>query len=136
MNSNAQVKLLGSMHTPPVPSLITTSNCSQKLSNWALLHQLSTSNMPPLRPKLPSGNRSSHEIITIGDSPITKNPPPLLSTPSTGLTGFQSHIRIPTATAMGSIQVPATVEPSMTNPLRYGQPPYNGQTTSSRMNLL
>ena len=107
MNSNAQDKLLGSMQTPPVPSLITTSNSSQKLSNGALLHQLSTSNMPPLRPKLPSGNRSSHKIVTIGDSPITKNPPPLLSTPSTGLTGFQSHVRIPTATATDSIQVPA-----------------------------
>ena len=56
MNSNAQDKPLGSMHTPPVPSLITTSNSSQKLSNGALLHQLSTLNMPPLRPKLPSGN--------------------------------------------------------------------------------
>ena len=107
MNSNAQVKLLGSMHTPPVPSLITTSNSSQKLCNGALLHQLSTSNMPPLRPKLPSCNRSSHEISIIGDSPITKNPPPLLSTSSTGLTGLQSHVRIPMATATGSIQVPA-----------------------------
>ena len=91
MISNAQVKLLGLMQTSPVPSLITTSNSSQKLSNGALLHQLSTSNMPPLRPKLLSCNRSSHEIITIGDSSITKNPPPLLSTPSTGLTGLQSH---------------------------------------------
>ena len=107
MNSNAQVKLLGSMQTPPVPSLITTSNSSQKLINGTPFHQFSTSNMPPLRPKLPSGNRSSHEIITIGDSPVTKNPPPLLPTPSTGLTGLQSHIRIPTATATGSIQVPA-----------------------------
>ena len=92
MNSSAQVKLLGSMQTPPVPNLITTSNSSQKLSNGALLHQLSTSNIPPLRPKLPLGNRSSHEIITIGDSPITKNPSPLLSTPSTGLTGLCSVI--------------------------------------------
>ena len=116
MNSNARVKLLGSMQTPPVPSLITTSNSSQKLSNGALLHLLSTSNMPPLRPKLPSCNRSSHEIITIGDSPmtITKNPPPLLSTPSTGLTGFQSHVRVPTATATGSIQVPAISPTSRT----------------------
>ena len=107
MNSNAQVKLLGSMQTPPVPSLITTSNSSQRLSNGTPFHQLSTSNMPPLRPKLPSGSRSSHEIITIGDSPVTKNPPPLLPTPSTGLTGLQSHVRIATATATGSIQVPA-----------------------------
>lgn len=107
MNSNAQVKLLGSMQTPPVPSLITTSTSTQKLSNGALLQQLSTSNMPPLRPKLPSGIRPSHEIITIGDSPVTKNPPPLLPTPSTGLTGLQSHVRIPTATITGSIQVPA-----------------------------
>ena len=91
LNSSAQVKLLGSMQTPPVPSLITTSNSSQKLSNGTPFHQLSSSNMPPLRPKLPSGSRSSHEIITIGDSPVTKNPPPLLPTPSTGLTGVQSH---------------------------------------------
>ena len=103
MNSSAQIKLLSSMQTPPVPSLITASNSSQKLSNGTPIHQLSTSNMPPLRPKLPSSNRSSHEIITIGDSPVTKNPPPLLPTPSTGLTG----LRIPTATATGSIQVPA-----------------------------
>ena len=107
LNSSAQVKLLGSMQTPPVPSLITTSNSSQKLSNGTPFHQLSSSNMPPLRPKLPSGSRSSHEIITIGDSPVTKNPPPLLPTPSTGLTGLPSHVRIPTATATGSIQVPA-----------------------------
>jgi hypothetical protein len=33
MNSSAQVKLLGSMQTPPVPSLITSSNSSQKLSH-------------------------------------------------------------------------------------------------------
>ena len=70
------------MQTPPVPSLITTSNSSQKLSNGTPFHQLSSSNMPPLRPKLPSGSRSSHEIITIGDSPVTRNPPPLLPTPS------------------------------------------------------
>ena len=95
MSSNAQDKPLGSMQTPPVPSLINTSNSSQKLSNGALLHQLSTSNMPPLRPKLPPGNRSSHEIITIGDSPITKNSPPLLPTPSTGLTDLQSHVSHP-----------------------------------------
>ena len=107
LNSSAQVKLLGSMQTPPVPSLITTSNSSQKLSNGTPFHQFSSSNMPPLRPKLPSGSRSSHEIITIGDSPVTKNPPPLLPTPSTGLTGLPSHVRIPTATATGSIQVPA-----------------------------
>ena len=107
MTSTAQVKLLSSMQTPPVPSLITTSNSSQKLSNGGLVHQLSTSNMPPLRPKLPSGARPSHEIITIGDSPITKNPPPLLPTPSTTLSGLNSHVRIPTATATGSIQVPA-----------------------------
>ena len=88
LNSSAQVKLLGSMQTPPVPSLITTSNSSQKLSNGTPFHQLSSSNMPPLRPKLPSGSRSSQEIITIGDSPVTKNPPPLLPTPSTGLTGL------------------------------------------------
>ena len=104
MNSTAQVKLLGSMQTPPVPSLITTSNSSQKLSNGTPFHP---SNMPPLRPKLPSGSRPSHEIITIGDSPVTKNPPPLLPTPSTGLTGLQSHVRVPTATVTGSIQVPA-----------------------------
>ena len=91
LNSSAQVKLLGSMQTPPVPSLITTSNSSQKLSNGTPFHQLSSSNMPPLRPKLPSGSRSSHEIITIGDSPVTNNPPPLLPTPSTGLTGLPSH---------------------------------------------
>ena len=91
LNSSAQVKLLGSMQTPPVPSLITTSNSSQKLSNGTPFHQLSSSNMPPLRPKLPSGSLSSHEIITIGDSPVTKNPPPLLPTPSTGLTGLPSH---------------------------------------------
>ena len=30
------------------------------------------------------------EIITIGDSPVTKNPPPLIPPPSTGLTGVQS----------------------------------------------
>ena len=108
MNSGAQAKLLSSMHTPPVPSLITTSSTSLKLSNGTPFHQLSTSNMPPLRPKLPSGIRPSHEIITIGDSPIAKNPPPpLLPTPSTGLTGLQPHVRIPTATASGSIQVPA-----------------------------
>ena len=80
------------MQTPPVTSLITTSNSSQKLSNGTPFHQLSSSNMPPLRPKLPSGSRLSHEIITIGDSPVTKNPPPLLPTPSTGLTGVQSFI--------------------------------------------
>ena len=101
MNSNAQVKLLGSIQTPPVSSLITTSNASQKLSNGTPFHQISTSNMPPLHPKLPSGNRSSHEIITIGDSPVTKNPPPLLPTPSTGLTGLQSQVCIPMATATG-----------------------------------
>ena len=89
MNSNAQVKLLGSMQTPSVPSLITTCKSSQKLSNGTPFHQLSTSNMPPLCPKLPSaGNRSSHEIITTGDSSITKNPPPLLPTPSIG---YYSH---------------------------------------------
>ena len=86
LNSSAQVKLLGSM-TPSVTSLITTSNSSQKLSNGTHFHQLSSSNMPPLLPKHPSGSRLSHEIITIGDSPVTKNPPP---TPSTGLTGVQS----------------------------------------------
>ena len=79
------------MQTPPAPSLITNSNSSQKLSNGTPFHRLSSSNMPPLRPKLPSGSQSSHKIITIGDSPITKNPPPLLPTPSTGLTGVQSH---------------------------------------------
>ena len=56
LNSSAQVKLLGSMQTPPVPSLITTSNSSQKLSNGTPFHQLSSSNMPPLRPRLPSGS--------------------------------------------------------------------------------
>ena len=114
MNSSAQVKLLSSMQTPPVPSLITTSNSGQKLSNGAILQQLSTSNMPPLRPKLPSGIRPSHEIITIGDSPVTKNPPPLLPTPSASLTGSNSHVRIPTATATGSIQVPAISSTSRT----------------------
>ena len=39
--------------------------------------------MPPLRPKLPSGSRSAHEIITIGDSPVT---------PSTGLPGVQPSL--------------------------------------------
>lgn len=106
MNSGAQAKLLGSLQTPPIPSLITTSNSGQKLSNGSLL-QLSTASMPPLRPKLPSGNRPSHEIITIGDSPVTKNPPPLLPTPTTSLTGLNSRVRIPTATITGSIQVPA-----------------------------
>ena len=107
LNSSAQVRLLSSMATPPVPSLITTSSSTQKLSNGSY-HQLSTSNMPPLRPKLPSGARPSHEIITIGDSSVTKNPPPpLLPTPSSGLTGSSSSVRVPTATASGSIQVPA-----------------------------
>lgn len=105
MNSTAQVKLLGSLQTPPIPSLITTSNSGQKLSNGSL--QLSSTNMPLLRPKLPSGNRPSHEIITISDSPVTKNPPPLLPTPTTSITGSNSRVRIPTATITGSIQVPA-----------------------------
>ena len=92
LNSSAQIKLLDSMQTPPVPSLITTSNSllSQKLSNGTPFHQLSSSNMPPLCPKLPSGSRSSHEIVTIADSPVTKNPPPLLPALSIGLTGVQS----------------------------------------------
>ena len=90
LNSSAQVKLLDSMQTPPIPSL--TSNSSQKLmSNGTPFHQLSSSNMHPLCPKLPSGSRSSHEIITIGDSPVTKNPPPLLPTPSTGVQSHASH---------------------------------------------
>ena len=111
MTSSAQVKLLSSMQTPPVPSLITTSNSTHKLSNGALLHQLSSS-MPPLRPKLASGGRPSHEIITIGDSPVAKNPPPLLPALTTSLTG--SHVRIPTATATGSIQIPAISSTSRT----------------------
>ena len=49
------------------------STSIQKLSNGAILHQLSTSNMPPLCPILQSGIRLSHEIITIGDSPTTKD---------------------------------------------------------------
>ena len=66
-----------------------------------LFHQLSTSNMPPpLFPKLLSGSQSSLEIITIGDSPITKNHPPLLPTPSTGL---QAHVHTLMATATGSL---------------------------------
>ena len=85
MNSSAQAKLLGLMQTPPVPSLTTTSKSSQKLSYGTPLHHISTSNMSPLHPKLPSGSQSTHEIITIGDSPVTKNPPPLLPTPSTSL---------------------------------------------------
>ena len=106
MNSNAQVKLLGLIQTLPVPSLYACNSC-QKLSNGTLFHQLSTSNMPPLRPKLPSGNQLSHKIITIGDSPVTKTPPPLLPTLSTGLTGLQSQVRIPMANTTGSIQAPA-----------------------------
>ena len=91
LNSSAQVKLLGSIQTPSVPSLITTSN-SQKLRNGTPFHQLPLQiYMPPLCPKFPSGCRLSHEIITVGDSPVTKNPPPLLPTPSTDLTGVQSH---------------------------------------------
>ena len=84
MNYSAQVKLLGLKQTPPVPNFITTNNSSQKLSNGTPFHQLSSSNMPPLRSKLPSGSRSAHEIIKIiiGDSPVTENPPPLLPTPS------------------------------------------------------
>ena len=48
--------------------------------------------IPHLCPKLPSGSRSSHEIITIGDSPVTKNPPLLLSTLFSGLRGVQSSL--------------------------------------------
>ena len=57
-------------------------------------------------PKLPSGSRSSHEIITIGDSPIAKNPPPHSLYWFNRFTVICSHPQ-PKATSTGSIHVPA-----------------------------
>ena len=100
-----------SVTTPPVPGLTSLATTGSQKHNFITsssekFFQFSSSNnSPKLKPKIITTttsitNRpsSSHEIITISDSPIGKKPPPLLSSaPST---------RIPTATANGSIQVP------------------------------
>ena len=54
----------------------------------------SPSSQTPIRQSIVSWNH--HHI---GDSPITKNPPPLLPTPSTHLTGLPSHVYIPMPTS-------------------------------------
>lgn len=95
-----------SMTTPPVPGLTSLSATTSPKhtfitsSNDKMFH---ANNIPKLKPKIITTttsihNRScsSHEIITITDSPVGKKPPPLLSSAS----------RIPTATSNGSIQVP------------------------------
>ena len=96
-------KKLAAVTTPPVPSLtsLSTSKHSIITSNERLLQLTSANNIPPIKPKIITTNRSSsHEIITISDSPVgNKNPPPLLSAST-------SSLKIPTATSNGSIQVP------------------------------
>ena len=101
-------KKLVSVTTPPVPGLtsLSTSN-SQKhslitSSNERLFQLTSANNIPQIKPKIitTTNRSSSHEIITISDSPVgNKNPPPLLSAST-------SSLKIPTATSNGSIQVP------------------------------
>ena len=54
--------------------------CGQSI---IMSHSFAVCKGTPFHPKLPSGSQSSHKIITIGDSPVTKNPSPLLPTPST-----------------------------------------------------
>ena len=94
-------------NTPPVPGLTSISPSpvikppSISLINDTIL-SLTSSSIPPLRPKLSSSvhvHRPAHEIITISDSPGSKNPPPLLST-------NVGPITVPTATIRGSIQIP------------------------------
>ena len=85
---------LAPVTTPPVPGLtsISSSNSSPKH-----IYSDKIVNIPQIRPKLITTNKSSHEIITISDSPVHKNPPPLLSSTST---------RTRVGTTNGSIQVP------------------------------
>lgn len=92
--------------TPPVPGLtsLSTSNTHKQnnlitSSNNRLFQLYTASNIPQLKPKLTKSNRSSpHEIITISDSPMGKNPPPLLSSITTSAGRA--------ATANGSIHMP------------------------------
>lgn len=113
VNSAGPSKLV-TVTTPPVPGLTSLSNSSAHKhnnfitsSNDRRLQLSSASNVPPLKPKVVtastanrSSSSSSHEIITISDSPMGKNPPPLLSSTSGSAT------RVPTATANGSIHMP------------------------------
>lgn len=91
------------MTTPPVPGLTSLSS-SSKLS----LKTSTGSGVPQLRPKFTSNSNSTsssirsastHEIITISDSPMSKPPPPLLSTNI-------SSSKVPIVTSNGSIHVP------------------------------
>lgn len=76
------------MSTPPVPGLtsIVPSTHSQQKHSVAYISSSGGSKttsaaglvVPQIRPKV-SNIRSSHEVITISDSPVSKNPPPLLS---------------------------------------------------------
>ncbi len=99
-------KKLVAVTTPPVPGLTSLSTSKYNLitstSNDRLFQQISANSIPQIKPKIVTTNRSSsHEIITISDSPRgSKNPPPLLSAFSS------SSLKIPTATSNGSIQVP------------------------------
>ena len=103
---------VSSVTTPPVPGL-TSIVPSQKhslsfisSSSGGIKATSAESLTAPIRPVASNTTniRSSHEVITISDSPVSKNPPPLLSSTA------KMHI-----TTNGMIQVPtisSTVVPS------------------------
>ncbi len=113
-----------SVTTPPVPGLTSISSTSHSSQKHTLAYITnsssggkSTSNLivPQIRPKISNSTniRSSHEVITISDSPVSKNPPPLLSSSS------KLHM-----TSNGSVQVPtisSTVLSTFTNSTEKGQ---------------
>jgi len=96
-NSSGKISLVS---TPPVPSLtsITPTSHSSSSQKHILAHigKGLVQYVPSIKPKISSSTniRSSHEVITISDSPVSKNPPPLLSSAS------KIHM-----TSNGSIQV-------------------------------
>lgn len=132
-------KLVAVTAPPPVPGLTSLSSSnSQKhnvvsLSSDKLFQLTSANNIPQLKPKTITSSHttnrsSSHEIITISDSPMGKNPPPLLSSTARGafLPTTTTTRQLPVAVASnGSIQVPtissSIIKQSMANSISAGK---------------
>ena len=93
---------------PPVPGLTSLSSTNTHNKH----HNYITTTTTLHKPRLVTSstlNRSPHEVITIADSPMGKNPPPLLSSGSS------------TASSNGSIHVPTiSSAPRTTLPLSNG----------------
>ena len=123
--STETVSKVVNVATPPVPSLtsILPSTHSQKhttayhVSSGTKATPSANTGTPQIRPAVnPTSIRSSHEVITISDSPISKTPPPLLSSTA------KMHV-----TTNGLVQVPtisSTAVPSTTASISNGDKVY------------